>query len=173
MKLVYLLIAAMPLIACRSAPEVPGGTSYALRSASLGVETSVPPADLARELQLPFEVRQQGRLVTAVTAGSAAFQAGIQVGDVLLQLDEVTLYSHDDIDDFVSVLHPGAEVTATVVRRRSHEQEELQVELGSKPAHGTQGIQWQYASLAQLPTALDEARAAKKRVLVGLSGAET
>ncbi len=34
-------------------------------------------------------------------------------------------------------------------------------------------MNWQYASLAQLESALEEARAQKKKVLVGLSGAET
>ncbi len=34
-------------------------------------------------------------------------------------------------------------------------------------------LEWQYASLAQLPAALDEARTSNKKLLVGLSGAET
>ena len=173
MKLVCLLIASILIVACLSTSGDPSGADSALRSAFLGVETDVPPGDLAREMELDFDVRQQGRLVTAVTEGSAAFQAGIRDGDVLLRLDDVILYSQDDIDDFVSVHAPGDPVTATVVRRESHEQERLRIELGSGAARGRKGVQWQYASLAQLPAALDQARAEKKKVLVGLSGAET
>jgi predicted metalloprotease with PDZ domain len=173
MKLVYLLLASIPLAACRSTAGAPSGAGSAPGTAFLGVETDVPPEDLAREMKLELEVRQQGRLVTAVTEGSAAHQARIRNGDVLLQLDDVILYSQDDIDDFVSVHGPGDQVTATVVRRDSHEQEKLQVELGSGAARGNEGVRWQYASLTQLPTALDRARAEKRKVLVGLSGAET
>ena len=169
MRIVCPVLISCALVACQStaveAPASPG--------AFLGVETGVPPQDLVREMDLGFEVRQQGRLVTIVTMGSAAHEAGIREGDVLVQLDDVILYSQDDMDDFLSVHGPGDQVTVTVVRGESHQQERLRVELGSGAARGKKGIHWQYASLAQLPSALDRARAEKKRVLVGLSGAET
>ena len=174
MKLLLSVTIALASGACRSPAAPPPESSLSLeKSAALGVTTSVPPGALAREMGLALQVRLQGRLVESVSEGSAAEAAGIRRGDVLLRLDDVTLYSQDDIDDFVSVHRPGDRVRATVVRGETNRREELSIELGAGPARTREGIDWQYASLAQLPAALEEARAAKKKVLVGLSGAET
>lgn len=174
MKILYPMSIALVLGACQSpAATLPESSSSLEKSAALGVSTSVPSEALAREMGLEFQVRLQGRLVDSVSEESAAEAAGIRSGDVLLQLDDVALYSQDDIDDFVSVHRPGDRVRATVVRGETHRREELPVELGTGPARAKDGIDWQYASLAQLPAALEEARAEKKQVLVGLSGAET
>lgn len=174
MKILYPMSIALVLGACQSPTAAPPESASSLdNSAALGVSTSVPTEALAREMGLEFQVRLQGRLVDSVSEESAAEAAGIRSGDVLLQLDEMALYSQDDIDDFVSVHQPGDRVRATVVRGATHQREELPVELGAGPARSKDGIDWQYASLAQLPAALELARAEKKKVLVGLSGAET
>ena len=174
MKLVHPVLLSVALIACQSARvETPTQQTTPQARAALGVKTDVPPEGLAREMDLDFQVRQQGRLVTSVLEEGAAHEAGIRSGDVLLQLGEVTLYSQDDIDDFVSVHEPGDEVSTTVVRGQSGEREDLLIELGTGAARSKEAIEWQYASLAQLPAALEQARAEKKKVLVGLSGAET
>ena len=174
MKPVHSIFLAMTFAACQSPlenpPEVKGSADL---SATLGVTTTVPSGELAREMGLGFQVRQQGRVVASVADDSAASRAGIRVGDVLVQLGAVTLYSQDDIDDFLSVQEPGAEVRATVVQNGTREREELGITLGTGAARPAGTIRWQYASLAQLPAALEQARAEKKKVLVGLSGAET
>ena len=164
----------MAFTACRSTSEEAGEPmSKTERSATLGVTTAVPSEAIANDMGLAFEVRRQGRVIEAIAEASAASKAGFRTGDVLLQLDDVTLYSQDDIDDFVSVLEPGATVTATLVRNGTSDREELTVTLGTGDARRAGGIRWEYASLAQLPAALDQATAENKKVLVGLSGAET
>ena len=174
MRLVFPILGALVLGACQSPTAAPAeGARSREQSAVLGVSTAVPSEALARAMGLAFQVRQQGRLVASLAEESAAEAAGIRSGDVLLQLDEITLYSQDDIDDLVSVCRPGDRVRATVVRAETHQREELAVELGAGRARAKGGIDWQYASLAQLPAALEEARARRKKVLVGLSGAET
>ncbi len=174
MKLVVPMSIALVLGACRSpATSAPEGSRASAEVAALGLTTSVPSEALARELGLEVQVRLQGRRVETVSADGAADAAGIRSGDVLLRLDDVTLYSQDDIDDLVSVHQPGDGIRATVVRGDTHEREELLVELGARQVRAAEGIDWQYASLAQLPAALERARAEQKKVLVGLSGAET
>ena len=171
MRIIQLMCLAIGLVACQSPTTESASSSEA--SAVLGITTAVPSQELAREMELEFQVRQQGRLVESVHQKSAAHEAGIESGDVVVQLGNVTLYSQDDIDDFVSVHEPGDDVRATVVRRNSHTREELLVTLSAGAARAPGGIDWQFASLAQLPAALELARAEKKKVLVGLSGAET
>ena len=173
MRLITTALPATLLVACQSSEPAPQALDGGPRTAALGVTTSVPPEELAREMELEHKVRQQGRLVESVDAGSAAAKAGIRSGDVLLELGDLTLYSQDDIDDFLSVSEPGTPVRATLIRDGTSEREELSVTLGTGAARATDTIEWQYASLVPLPDALDQARAENKKVLVGLSGGET
>jgi serine protease Do len=152
-------------------------TGCSTTRASLGATTAVPPKELAEEMELVFNVRWQGRLVEEIDPGGAADRAGLEPGDVIMRLGANVLYSQDDLDDYLSLHEPGDEVRATIKRGGSKQTEELAIALGgeqtSSSAAGSPGIEWQYASLAQLPDALEQARAEKKKVLVGLSGAET
>jgi predicted metalloprotease with PDZ domain len=175
MRALFTVFLAIGSTGCLAASEEPmhASTSTTEASATLGVATAIPSSELASELDLAFEIRQQGRVVETVDQWSVAARAGVEPGDVLLRLGDITLYSQDDIEDFLSVHDPGDEVRATVVRRGSREREELRLALGSGAPRESGKIRWQYASLAQLPAALDRARAEKKKVLVGLSGAET
>lgn len=174
MKLIYPISLAIAVVACQAPPQEPDVPAARTEArATLGVTTAIPAKELADGMALEFQVRQQGRVVESVAEESAASNAGIRAGDVLLQLGDVTLYSQDDIDDFVSIHEPGEDVRVTLVRSGTREREELLVSLGKGSARAMGGIRWQFASLAQLPAALDRARAEKKKVLVGLSGAET
>jgi thiol-disulfide isomerase/thioredoxin len=145
------------------------------KSASLGVETAVPSHEVAASLELTNKVRIRGRLVTDVEQDSAAAKAGIKPGDVLVRLGDNELYSADDISDFLSTSKPGDQVTLTYKRPGSPEKHEALVTLGGGEQSLARGprFKWHYSGLVQLPQALGEARAKKKRVLVGLSGAET
>jgi S1-C subfamily serine protease len=153
---------------CAAAGAVPGAR---VERAVLGVATEEPSRELAQELSLPFEVRQQGRVVTS--AAGPARAAGVREGDVLLAAGEVELYSQDDLDDVVRASWPGDEVVLALRRRGEAAPREMTVELGSELAEALAGIVWCHASLASLPRALEEARTTGKNVLVGLSGAET
>ena len=144
------------------------------QAASLGVTTSVPPEGVVKNLGLTRKVRILGRNLDTVKPGSSAAAAGLLQGDVLLRLDDNDLYSADDIADFLSVSAPGDRVAVKFLRAGEAEPRQATVLLGSQgsgPEENT--LRWQYAGLGQLPSALAAARAQKKKVMVGLSGAET
>ena len=126
-------------------------------------------------MELTFNVRWEGRYVDHVDAGGPAALAGVQQGDVLLSVDDITLFSNDDLVDFLSVSDPGQEVLLELKRAGEPNAKSLRATLGSEPSPiaDEPAFDWQYASLAQLPRALETARAENKKVLVGLSGAET
>ena len=143
-------------------------------SAALGITTSAPSEEVVRDMGLEHNVRVLGRVIDTLEPDGAAASAGIEVGDVLLRLDDNDLYSADDIADFLAVSKPGQSLKARYRRRGDAEPRESSVVLGSGPsAMPSSGLRWQYAGLGQLPRALEQARAEKKKVMVGLSGAET
>jgi PDZ domain-containing secreted protein len=109
-------------------------------------------------------------VVESVTEPAAS--AGVRKGDILFAVGDVDLYSQDDLDDVLRASRPGEEVVLAV-KRGGEEVRKVAVRLGFEAGPGTAGIAWRYASLANLPRARQEARAGKKNVLVGLSGAET
>lgn len=144
-----------------------------VRRARLGLSTSVPSNELAELLELENRVRVRGRVIDR--AEGPALEAGLRKGDVLLKLGDVDLYSADDISDFLRVSSPGARVPIAFKREGNTDVLEVVVSLGKDRIEATSGpeIRWQFASLGQLPRALEVARAQKKKVMVGLSGAET
>ena len=110
----------------------------------------------------------------AVEKDSAAGKAGIDPGDVLVQLGTVELYSQDDIADVLRVGKPGQKLEAVVLRAKTSKEEKVSLSLGTKEVSPEKPrLEWQFASLAALPDALAKAKKEKKLVLVGLSGAET
>jgi len=142
--------------------------------ATLGASTAVPSDETAKSLGLTNKVRVLGRVVTKVVPESPADQAGLKVDDVLLRLGSNDLYSADDIADFLSVSKPGDKVALVFKRPGSTEERETTVTFGEVEQAATgPRLVWQYSGLGQLPQALEEAHAKKKKVLVGLSGAET
>jgi len=143
--------------------------------ATLGATTAVPSVEYVRSLGLTNEVRVLGRLVTEVAPDSAAANAGLKVDDVLLRLGNNALYSADDMADFLSVSKPGDKVTLVFKRPGSSDERETSVTFGEVEQAAASGPRfvWEFSGLGQLPQALDEARAKKMKVLVGLSGAET
>ncbi|MBL4770436.1 MAG: thioredoxin family protein [Planctomycetes bacterium] len=145
------------------------------KTATLGIDTAVPSDETASAVGLTNKVRVLGRLVTKVEPESAAAKAGLKVDDVILRLGSNDLYSADDIADFLSVSKPGDQVPLVFKRSGSSEEYEATATLGEVEVAAVPGsrLVWQYSSLGQLPGALEQARAEKKKVLVGLSGAET
>lgn len=146
-----------------------------LRIATLGIETAVPSDEVAEALGLTNKVRLHGRQISRLEPGGPAAAAGLQLGDVLLSLGGNDLYSHDDISDFLLVSSPGDESPAVFRRQGEAAIRRTTLSLGGKPiaAKGRPAIEWQFSGPGQLAKALDAARAQKKKVLVGLSGAET
>ena len=156
-------------------PSDPGSDPALTDRAVLGLVTALPSAEIAEEMGLTFNVRWQGRVVEEVAGGSPADDAGLQPGDVLIQIDDNVLYSQDDLNDFLAVSSPGQEVGLVFKRKGSRKPQRADVRLAGEPSPETDAprMRWQYASLGQLPQAMEAARTQKKKVLVGLSGAET
>ena len=143
-------------------------------SAALGITTSAPSEEVVRDMGLVQNVRVLGRVIDSLEPEGAAASAGIEVGDVLLRLDDNDLYSADDIADFLAVSKPGQSIRVSHTRQGDASPRESSIVLGSGPsATPPGGLEWQFAGLGQLPSALEQARAEKKKVMVGLSGAET
>jgi serine protease Do len=79
----------------------------------LGIQIQPVTADVADAVGLG---KQQGALVAAVTAGSAASRAGVQTGDVVTGLGDEQIKSPKDLSRLVADLSPGARQTLTVWR---------------------------------------------------------
>ncbi len=99
--------------------------------------------------------------------------AAIRAGDAILALDANRLYSNDDLQDFVRAAKPGQKVKVLLKRADSKKEETVEVTLGSTPAAKETKIVWQFAGPAQLEAALALAKKDGRKVLVGISGAET
>ncbi len=74
-----------------------------------------------------------GALVTQVSSGSPAAQAGLQPGDVITALDNHQITSDSPLSDILTNYHAGQQVTLTVVR--SGQQNQVPLTLGQRPAN--------------------------------------
>ncbi len=174
MRLVPFALCLLASAACRSVPDSAQASGSASGRAWLGAVTRTPSSSEAEAMELPFEVRLQGQAIASVVPGGPASLAGLKSGDVVLRMDENALYSQDDVRDFLCASQPGEKVELTVRRAGTSAEEALAVELTSSPDdHAATSIDWEFASLAQLSRATAKARAEKRRLLIGLSGAET
>ncbi len=146
-----------------------------VKVATLGASTRAPSKEEVKQLDLKFEVRARGQVVSDVEKDSAAGKAGIEAGDVLVKLGAVELFSQDDIADVLRVSKPGKKLEAVVLRAKTLKEEKVSVSLGAKEMKAPEKprLEWQFASLASLADAVAKAKKEKKLVLVGLSGAET
>ena len=142
---------------------------------TLGAELRLPTADEAKEYQLAKLVgKVQGQYVSRVEKDGPAEKVGLKAGDVLLVLDANKVFSHDDVEDFLRVSQPGAEVKVLVKRAGTYKEEMVTVTLGAnKVEDKDKHFTWQFAGLGQLDPALAAAKKDGKLVLVGLSGADT
>ena len=57
-----------------------------------------------------------GCRIEALTEGAPAEAAGLQVGDIITQVDDLTVSENDDVVDYVRSLNVGDTVTFTVYR---------------------------------------------------------
>lgn len=145
------------------------------RGASLGIETRAPSKEEAAAFALhDIAGRWEGRFVSSVAADGSAAKAGLREGDMLVAIDDDPLYSQDDLDDVLRVAREGSEASLHVKRAATHAEEALAATLGPAPKGAAPaGIAWEFAGPGQIDDALAAAKAAGKRVLVGVTGAET
>jgi serine protease Do len=79
----------------------------------LGINIDEIDENFQQALDLPSS---DGVLVQGVTAGSPAARAGIQRGDVILDVDEVRIRRTRDLIDYVSDQAPGTRLRLNVIR---------------------------------------------------------
>ncbi|MGH9025858.1 MAG: S1C family serine protease [Acidimicrobiia bacterium] len=97
-------------------------------AAFLGVGTTAVTAPLAEEEGLSVD---HGAYVEDVTFGSGADEVGIQVGDVIVEIDGVAIDSSGDVQAAVRSNAPGDSVPVTIVR--GEETITLDATLGERP----------------------------------------
>ena len=143
--------------------------------ATLGVETRAPSKEERVRYALKLDVRYQGQMIRRLTKDGVSAKAGIRRGDIILMIDKVHIFSSDDIHDVLMVRRPGQTVTLQLTRGKDKKQQTLRLKLGEQkiPARKGPRLTWHYAGLPYLKNALAQAKRERKRVLVGLSGAET
>jgi serine protease Do len=98
-------------------------------AAYLGVSTRDVTSDLAFQLGLGA---QQGALVLATLNGGPAADAGIQQGDVIVDVDGKTIGAATDLGRVLDSLTPGQDVEVRVIGTDGTERTET-VTLGTKP----------------------------------------
>jgi putative serine protease PepD len=62
----------------------------------------------------------EGALVVSVVPGSAATQAGLKTGDVIVKINDTTISSASDVTNAVRAHQPGDVVSVHVVRGSHH-----------------------------------------------------
>jgi len=90
----------------------------------LGVGVQPMTPELAESLGLDT---QEGALVSQVTPGSPAAEAGIERGDVIERYGDQTIHRMRELPRAVAATEPGTEVELGLVRRGKHETREVTV----------------------------------------------
>ena len=99
-----------------------------VRRGWLGVVIQEVTKDLAESFGLP---RPAGALVAQIMPGGPGDKSGLQVGDVILKLNDQDIVMSSDLPHAVGQLRPGAKASMQVMRNGKRRQ--LTVEIGALP----------------------------------------
>ncbi|MCS7197193.1 MAG: trypsin-like peptidase domain-containing protein [Candidatus Bipolaricaulota bacterium] len=80
-----------------------------------GLKVQALTPELARQLNLPSTA--EGVVISEVQPGSRAFWAGLQVGDLIIEINRQPIKTLDDWNRFVSELPDDARVVVTIIPR--------------------------------------------------------
>ncbi len=118
---------AIPVAEIRSLiPSLLKGGTVTPKGAYLGVEIQTLTPALAHSYGF---TTTSGALVVSVVAGTAAAQSGIEVGDIIINIDGTPITSAPQVSRAIASHHPGDQITVTVVR--NNKQLTLHPTLGS------------------------------------------
>jgi S1-C subfamily serine protease len=164
-----------PTAAAQQGEPKPAAERRTVALGNLQLTLRSPDQEEIRRFALKMDYRPRGRVVVEVEADGAAARAGIAANDVIERLNHNELYSEDDVADFMRLTRPGQEVDAQVRTAKDGGRRTVKIVLGQRRQEVPErpALQWQYAGMGQLEAALGAARRDGKRVVVGLSGAET
>lgn len=94
-----------------------GGGDIQPNQAILGVASATIDESLAQEIRDDLGVTaESGALITAVEPDSAASDAGLEVGDVIVEADGQPVTRNEDVSDVIDTKEPGDQITITVER---------------------------------------------------------
>ena len=146
----------------------------AIKVADLGLVSRAPTKAEISSFKLVLKVRYMGQVISEIKKGGAAEQSGLKVGDAIIRFGNNGLYSYDDVKDYVATSKVGQKLKVEFKRKGSSELESLSVMMLSQLIKvPTPRFPWEFSSLAQLETALSQAKAKNKPIMIGISGAET
>lgn len=101
----------------------------------LGVSIQNVDRTLAESFDLD---RPRGALVAQVGEGSPAERAGIQSGDIIVEVDEESIEVSADLPHVIGLMSPGSTVSLTLIR--DGDEERLPVEIGALEADQMQRV---------------------------------
>jgi S1-C subfamily serine protease len=107
-------------------PGIPGFGGGRGRQPGSGSSTPVPTAPAGVD---------HGALVTDVQAGSGAANAGLQVGDVIVNFDNYDIYNPDELLQRLVLHKPGDQVQVTIIR--NGQQSNVQLTIGEAPVQSS------------------------------------
>jgi len=123
------------LLAART--QLPSNTSYErfrhIEEAMMSDSQTTAKVVALRRLGYNVTAHGQGAVVNTVQARSAAAQAGLQKGDLILAIDGQPVDTDQQLIDAVGQLVPGAGVRLTLKPNNSDAERQLQIMLGSRP----------------------------------------
>ena len=99
----------------------------------MGIAPKDVPAQMTQMYGMP-----QGVYVYSVSEGTAAEQAGIKMGDVIVKFDGQKISSNEDLQKTMQYYKAGETVTVTVKRRENggYESYDIEITLGARPEEG-------------------------------------
>jgi len=103
----------------------------AVQAGFLGINVSEIPEMLGAHIDLPAG---QGVLVRVVSPGSSAENAGLRVHDVILNVADRPVTSHQDLSNIVSQHKAGDTIEIELLRKGATQK--IQAVLDARPAHG-------------------------------------
>jgi serine protease Do len=68
-------------------------------------------------------------IVSRVEAGSPGAKAGLEPGDVILEVNEIPLSSAQDLSGVLALVKPGDQILASIVDGRTRDRGSLQIKL--------------------------------------------
>jgi serine protease Do len=92
----------------------------------LGVTVRTPSSREASRLKLR---PGQGVIITRVDPGGPGAKAGLEPGDVILEVNEKPLANAQDLSGALALVKPGEEILASIVDGRTRERGSLQIKL--------------------------------------------
>ncbi|MGH8491595.1 MAG: trypsin-like peptidase domain-containing protein [Moraxellaceae bacterium] len=101
----------------------------------LGIEVRTLDAQLASHIDSPV---QKGVAIAGIVRGGPAQKAGIEPGDILVQINNQAVDNANSAINLIAGFKPGTELSAVVMRGAGKNQREveLRVKIGERPADG-------------------------------------